>query len=550
MSRLLLLSILVLWMCPRDNAQPLAWPVVLRLGIFFGVYIGLVLLMAAWSRRLARRVSDDLLGRVLDRYNKANEIARCFIPVWLAVGVFVLGWGHVIYDLLKFLDPAGSTLPGGSENYWRIPSLLLGTLPAFGAWMGLWWAQYPADRALKEQSVLYQANEGMPIHPPPAFATFFVEQVRLQLGLVLLPVFLIAVARDVLALAWKLLASETMPRDFGDAMIIPIAAVIFVAYPSIMRYVVPTQPLPPNWELRRRLDALCRRAGLKYRDILLWQTNSSMGNAMVSGLFPRVRYIFLSDLLLETMRDEEIEAVFAHEIGHIVHRHMWWYVAFSAILMLFAVGPLALVLNGIPGLDAASDAAVSARHQALQAQIVTVLGFGMFAVLFGFLSRRLERQADVYAARTMQRHKNESAVVISHTNPETQTSGLFVHGLATATAVASATTAAAAAAAAVGSATGMRSAAGATHVGEYGASVVGSALQRVARVNNIPIAAREWLHGSIGGRIRYLHELAADSKRTAQFDTYMRRLYWSLSSILVMLAVWCAMQNGWIPLPR
>ena len=60
----------------------------------------------------------------------------------------------------------------------------------------------------------------------------------------------------------------------------------------------PTQPLPANWPLRRRMEALCRRAELKYRDILLWRTNSSMGNAMVMGLFPRVRYIFLSDLLL------------------------------------------------------------------------------------------------------------------------------------------------------------------------------------------------------------------------------------------------------------
>ena len=44
---------------------------------------------------------------------------------------------------------------------------LVGTLPAFLAWMGLWWAQYPADRAFKEQSVLYHANEGLPIHAPP-----------------------------------------------------------------------------------------------------------------------------------------------------------------------------------------------------------------------------------------------------------------------------------------------------------------------------------------------------------------------------------------------
>ena len=66
-----------------------------------------------------------------------------------------------------------------------------------------------------------------------------------------------------------------------------------------------------------------RRAGdrrlLRYREILLWHTENNMGNAAVVGLVPRLRYILLSDLLLETMDDRQIEAVFAHEIGHIVH---------------------------------------------------------------------------------------------------------------------------------------------------------------------------------------------------------------------------------------
>ena len=74
--------------------------------------------------------------------------------------------------------------------------------------------------------------------------------------------------------------------------------------------------------------ALCRRVGMRYRDILLWRTQNNMGNAAVMGLVPQVRYILLSDLLLETMTESQIEAVFAHELGHIVHRHMAWYIVF------------------------------------------------------------------------------------------------------------------------------------------------------------------------------------------------------------------------------
>jgi hypothetical protein len=83
-----------------------------------------------------------------------------------------------------------------------------------------------------------------------------------------------------------------------------------------------------------------------------------------------------------------------------------------------------------------------------------------------------------------------------------------------------------------------------THVGEYGAAVVGSALHRVAQINNIPVAAHEWLHGSIQQRMRYLHELSGDASRTRRFDLAMRRLYWGLVLTVVGLGVWCFVQMG------
>src|SRR4051812_19897286 len=495
MSRLLLLSILVLWMCPQDNVADPHWASVgVRVGLFVGVYAGLVVLMSVWSRLLARRVGGEHLGRTLDRYNRATEMARYFVPAWFAVGLFALGWGRVIAAWVPLAEP------------YRTPGILLGTLPAFAAWMGLWWAQYPADRAFKEQSLLYHANEGLPIHAPPGFATFFVEHLRQQLCFTLAPILLIIAARDLLTAAF-LAAGSHLPRDgSADLLFFPVSVAVFALAPELLRRVIPTTPLPENWPLRKRLEAMCERAGLRYRDILLWRTNSSMGNAMVMGLFPRVRYIFLSDLLLETMRDEEIEAVFAHEVGHIVHRHMWWYLVFTAILMLFSMGPLSLALNHIPGLAiyASMPEARQLEIAAYQEQIAAAVGLAMFIVLFGLLSRRFERQADVYAARTMQAHVDRGPVVIRHVNPEMVTAGGGGGGAA----VAMAGVGAGVAEVAVGpivSAT-MVMPAEQSYVGEYGASVVASALNRVARINNIPVAAGEWLHGSIAGRMRYLHE--------------------------------------------
>jgi hypothetical protein len=219
--------------------------------------------------------------------------------------------------------------------------------------------------------------------------------------------------------------------------------------------------------------------------------------------------------------------------------------------MLFASGPLKLLFDQLPGLAPPPEPLLTLVDRdraeqivARQEQVMAVIGLGIFAVMFGYLSRRFERQADVYAARTMQAgHDGHGGgtIVISHLNPETADSGIgtgiFAQGLATAgvATVSSTATGAPPAALAYGRP---------TYVGEYGAGIVGSALRRVAQINNIPVAAREWLHGSIASRMRHLHELSAGADRTARFDKYMRRLYWAIVAVVVTFGVWCGVQMG------
>jgi len=372
----------------------------------------------------------------------------------------------------------------------------------------------------------------------------------------LLPILLIVVARDLLALGYLLKArwagGAALSHSGGEWIAFPAAALIFLFAPELLRRVIPTERMPDNWPLRKRLQALCDRAGLRCRDILIWKTSSSVGNAMVMGLFPRVRYVFLSDLLLETMTDEEIEAVFAHEIGHIVHRHMWWYAAFAFMLMLFTLGPVYLVIEKIPALAVHSllPESVVRFREAIRAQIITGLSLGVFVVMFGYLSRRFERQADVYAARTMTATQATRGVVIRHTNPELEVVATAAAPIATATAPALAGASVPAigddpAAPLASPSAGPNDAAAPTssYVGAYGATVVSSALRQVAKINNIPVAAREWLHGSIHGRMQYLQSLSTDPTRTAAFDGYMRRVYFAMTTIFITLGAWNAVQH-------
>ena len=117
--------------------------------------------------------------------------------------------------------------------------------------------------------------------------------------------------------------------------------------------------------------------------------------------------------------------------------------------------------------------------------VSSIAMLGTFLIAFGFLSRRFERQADVFAARTIEPQEARPTVV-----------------------------------------------------GPHGATVFASALHRVAVINNIPIKARSWCHGSIAKRMQYLRELAVDPARTARFDRVMTALYVGLLGTLIACAGW------------
>jgi STE24 endopeptidase len=515
MSRFLLLLVFVLWKAvgPADAA-----PVPPRLGVsvclFLSAYLLIVLAMRLWSQRLVGRLDDQNFHRSVRRFNQAIDGARIVIPVWFGVGMFLLGWPAAVERVLAPIDRWGLDLPG----------LTLGTLPALLAWMGLWWSQYPADRALREQSLGHRLDLDLPARAVPSLGSYFMINLRIQLLFTIVPVVLVFLVRDVFWLVLHPLAPK-WDRDgpVEAALSVPSALAILLVAPEILRRVVPTEPMPAG-ELRGRLEALCDRHRLGFREILLWNTQGHIANALVMGLHQRVRYILMSDLLLETMTDEQIEAVFAHEIGHVQHRHLRWYLIFFVAMMLFAGGPALAIQQqlqrvGLPG------------GRGLDLLMLVVGGAGFFA-LFGYLSRKFERQADVFAARTLQRRLAGAVPAIDLTTMPASTGALATALRATPRY----------STARIGT-DSERDGLGVleeTSVGPYGAAIFSSALRQVAMINNIPIAARSWCHGSIAQRIRFLNEISRDPELTRRFDRFMWGLYAAMIIAVVAAGAWTA----------
>ena len=131
-----------------------------------------------------------------------------------------------------------------------------------------------------------------------------------------------------------------------------------------------------------------------------------MANAAVMGLIPPVRYVLLSDSLIEGMPDQQIEAVFGHEAGHVKHHHI-------AYLVMFVLGSGSLVLLfmeiGLQSFDMLSDSGFRLAHMGrwLAYPWSAALVIGWF-VLFGWVSRRFEQTGRCARGRSNQlRYRND-----------------------------------------------------------------------------------------------------------------------------------------------
>ena len=158
-----------------------------------------------------------------------------------------------------------------------------------------------------------------------------------------------------------------------------------------------------NGKDRNRIAELCDRAELEYADILNWPIfGGKMITAGVMGLIKKFRYILVTPSLLHLLGPEEIDAVIAHEIGHIKKKHLLFYLGFFVGYMLLSyvaidfflffiiyAGPL----NWIVSQSGFSQTTVVS---AISSMVIICLFLVYFRFIFGFFMRNFERQADTY----------------------------------------------------------------------------------------------------------------------------------------------------------
>lgn len=150
--------------------------------------------------------------------------------------------------------------------------------------------------------------------------------------------------------------------------------------------------------LRTRIENLLQRCGFQSQGVFVvdGSRRSSHGNAYFTG-FGRNKRIVFFDTLLESLSEDEVEAVLAHELGHFKRNHIKKSLLLSSVMSLAAFAILAWLMSSAwfyhsLGVDAAST------HAALLLFMMIMPVFVYFvSPLFSALSRKHEFEADEFA---------------------------------------------------------------------------------------------------------------------------------------------------------
>jgi Zn-dependent protease with chaperone function len=154
---------------------------------------------------------------------------------------------------------------------------------------------------------------------------------------------------------------------------------------------------------RSRIEDLCDKAGLAYADILYWPIfGGKMITAGVMGLIRKFRYILVTRALLSMLEPGEIDAVIAHEIGHVKRKHLLFYLVFFVGYMFLSYVILDFIIFSLmyakPVLWLINTAGFNQTTvvSALFSIVIIVIFLIYFRFIFGFFMRNFERQADLF----------------------------------------------------------------------------------------------------------------------------------------------------------
>ena len=345
----------------------------------FFVFLLISLLFSVFVRAAFSRVEKKARGFVGPGLDLLFEAVKTRLSI-LAVGVFAVDiYGLNLPDFLVEI-PFFRNFPTASALVFLV--LFIGYMSV------IWASSYPAYRRI------YGTDQ--PI------ADYVLSNISFSVPVLLPWIVLSGVADLLLALPFEL-PRQILATPQGEvAYFLFFLVIVAVFGPVLIQRFWRCRPLEDG-PIRARIIHVCRRANMSYSDILHWPLfGGRMITAGVMGLVGRFRYILVTSGLMSHLSGEEIDAVVAHEIGHVKRRHLWFYLFFFVGYLLLAYSSFDLIVFLILYSEPAYrliqwlGAGQGVISSALFSLVIIALFLLYFRFVFGYFMRNFEREADIY----------------------------------------------------------------------------------------------------------------------------------------------------------
>ena len=313
-------------------------------------------------------------------YNTAERQGAILAILFFSLDVYLLDCQYY-FGLL----PGAHTMPVVES---------VGSLLLFAGYLTSMWV-----KAGERYRVIFHSRQ-----TPKAFAW---NNLKTNLPIIL-PWLCLSLFADLLARTHIPLVRQIMASAWGEQTIfIAFFLCLAVLFPVLVTRMWGCTPMPAGPD-RMRIETFCRHHGVGYAEIMLWPLHEGQAlTAGVMGIISRFRYLLVTPALLETMTPEEVDAVIAHELGHVKKRHLQiflvLFIGFGLLAQLSSYPTLYLLTNSDLFYQMIHLANKKPNNALAFASSVPmfVLMIVYFRYILGFFMRNFERQADLYALKTM-----------------------------------------------------------------------------------------------------------------------------------------------------
>lgn len=230
---------------------------------------------------------------------------------------------------------------------------------------------------------------------------FIISNIKANIPIVL-PWLMLSLLYDGVALLPITGLPEMIESVWGDLLFFLLFLfMVMIFFPPLVRSLWGCEKLPEG-PLRDELKAFCEKQNFS-AELYLWPLfEGRVITAGVMGFIPGLRFILLTPAIIETMTKYELEAVVAHEIGHVKKYHLLLYVfligGFSVFMGFLTEPALRVLFSSKIIIDFMISSDVAADQMFLYAGSFALLVAMLFyfRFVFGYFIRNFERQADVH----------------------------------------------------------------------------------------------------------------------------------------------------------